>query len=122
DYGVVRGSTFVRNQGSVGRVFISMPLFNSRPPVGDEYFSTNYSFTNNTFTNNSSTNTDNAITFYHSGFSPLEWNYLLTPDEGKILQTGSVVAKKKLLLDNFGIDADKVRINGNTYSSRIITK
>ncbi len=122
DYGIVKGSTFIRNQGFDGKVFISVPLFNSRPPAGDEYFPTNYSFTNNNFTNNASANTANAITFYHMGFTPPKWNYLLTVEEGNILQTGSVTAKKALLLSNFGIDADKVRISGNMYSSKIITK
>ncbi|NGM63304.1 hypothetical protein G5B30_15450 [Sphingobacterium sp. SGG-5] len=122
DYALVSGSTFIRNQGFDGKVFISVPLFNSREPVGDEYFRTNYAFTNNSFTNNASTNTENAITFYHAGFSPPEWNYLLTAEEGNTLQTGSVTDKKALLLSNFGIDTDKVRISGNTYSSKIVTK
>lgn len=122
DYGLVKGSTFIRNQGFDGKVFISVPLFNSREPVGDEYFCTNYSFTNNSFTNNASANTANAITFYHMGFTPPEWNYLLTEEEGQVLQTGSTTAKKALLLSNFGIDANKIRVSNNTYSSKIVTK
>lgn len=122
DYGMVKGSTFIRNQGYDGKVFISMPLFNSRPPVGDEYFCTNYAFIGNNFTNNATSTTDNAITFYHMGFSPPEWNYLLTNEEGQILQNGSTAEKKALLLNNFGIDVAKVRISNNIYSSKINRK
>lgn len=122
DYCLIKGSTFVRNDGFDGKVFISMPIFNSRPPVGDEYFCSNYSFVNNSFTNTSSSSTANAITFYHSGFTPPSWNYLLTEEEGAVLQNGSSSEKKTLLLSNFGIDADKVRISDNTFSGKIITK
>lgn len=124
DYGIVRGSAFVRNPSThfQPRPFISVPLFNDVNP-GDEYFATNYSFTNNSFTNNDpSSNIDRAVMFYHMGCDPPGWNYLLTAAEGTTLQTGLDAAKKALLLNNFGIDTDKVRMSGNTYSSRITTK
>lgn len=120
DYGIVKGSTFLKTLDRfIGRVFISMPQFNSREPVGDEYFSTNYAFVDNEFTNKTYTTTDNALTFYHAGFSPPEWKYLLNRDEGQILRTGSSLQKKNLLRENFGIDTDKVRMHNNTFSSRI---
>lgn len=122
DYCLVKGSTFIRNEGFDGKVFISMPIFNSKPPVGDEYFCSNYAFVNNSFVNNSSAKTANAITFYHSGFTPPSWNYLLTPEEGATLQGGSLLEKKELLRANFGIDTDKVRISNNTYSNKIVTQ
>ena len=121
DYGIIKGSTFIRSPQALGRVFISVPVFNDINP-GDEYLATDYSFTNNSFINNASTNIDRAIIFYHMGFTPPGRNYLLTAEEGNILQTGAVAAKKALLLSNFGIDADKVRVSGNTYSSTITTK
>lgn len=62
---------------------------------------------------------DNAFTFHNSGFSPPEWNYLLTRDEGQILQSGTAVEKKNLLRENFGIEPDKVRVYNNSFSSRI---
>ena len=120
DFGVVKGSTFVKTLDRFeGRVFISMPQFNSREPVGDEYFSTNYAFVDNEFSNKTFVTTDNALTFFHAGFSPPEWKYLLNKEEGQILRTGTLIQKKNLLRENFGIEPDKVRMHNNTFSSRI---
>jgi len=120
DYGIVSGSTFLKTLDRFeGRVFISMPQFNSREPVGDEYFSTNYAFFDNIFTNKTFVTTDNALTFYHAGFSPPEWNYLLNNEEGSVLRTGTTIQKTNLLQENFGIDPAKVRMHNNTFSSRI---
>lgn len=120
DFGVVKGSTFLKTLDRFeGKVFISMPQFNSRPPVGDEYFATNYAFVDNEFTNKSYVTMDNAFTFHNSGFSTPEWNYLLTRDEGRILQSGTAIEKKNLLRNNFGIEPDKVRMHNNSFSSRI---
>src|SRR5699024_7903397 len=84
DYGLVSGCTFLKKSEQFsGKAFISMPLFNSREPVGDEYFATNYAFTNNEFINQSFTTIDYAMKFHNSGFSPPEWNYLLTKAEGE---------------------------------------
>ena len=114
DYATVKGSTFVRNPGFVDYPFISMPLFNDVDP-GDEIFASNYSFTNNSFTNATT-----AISFYSSGFDPIGRNHLLTSQEGAILIGGSVQQKKELLLNNFKINSELIRINNNTYNS--ITK
>lgn len=114
DYGLVRGSTFIRNLAfptTANFSFIAIPLFNDVNP-GDEHFATNYSFVSNVFTN-----APYAFTFYHEGFSPVSHNYLLTSAEGKTLVSGTVAAKKALLIKNFGIDPDKVRLNANQYNN-----
>src|SRR5690606_22608464 len=105
------GSMFVRNSGFVDYPFIAMPLFNDIDP-GDEIFATNYSFTNNTFTNAAI-----AIQFYSSGFDLIGRNHLLTTQEGAIITGGTNQQKKDLLLDNFKINTNLVRINNNIYNS-----
>lgn len=119
DFGLVRNCTFIRNPEYPDRFFISVPVFNSREPVGDEYLATNYAFTGNQFLNKAYTNTASAIAFYHSGFSPPEWQYLLNEAEGKTLKSGTPGEKRQLLQSHFGIDADKIRIQGNEYSVRV---
>src|SRR5690606_41457574 len=56
-----------------------------------------------------------GIQFRHTGFSPKEYNYLLTEDEGAILENGAKEEKVKLLKDNFGFDLNKIRIANNSY-------
>lgn len=115
DYGMVQSSTFLRNPTfptNASFSFISIPLFNDVNP-GDEQFATNYSFISNVFTNGS----NYAFTFYHEGYSPLAYSYLLTKAEGTTLESGTVLAKKALLLNNFGIDVNKIRLNANRYDN-----
>ncbi|MBD1422780.1 hypothetical protein [Sphingobacterium chuzhouense] len=120
DYGIVKNCVFLKSSNDfTGNMFIAWPQFNSRPPVGDEYFTSNHVIVDNEFTNATYNTTTNALAFYHSGFSPPEWDYLLTRDEGRILQSGTTLQKKQLLRDNFGIDTDKIRMHGNSFSSRI---
>jgi hypothetical protein len=110
DYGTVKGSTFVRNEKFPVYPFISVPLFNNVDP-GDETFATNYTFTGNKFKN-----TKNAIAFHHYGFDPAGYNYLLNEQEGNILTTGTDEQKRNLLLNNFKINLDRVKVAKNTYS------
>lgn len=120
DYGIIQNSVFLKSSNDfTGNMFIAWPQFNSRPPEGDEYFTSNHVIVDNEFTNKTYNTTTNAIAFFHSGFSPPEWDYLLTKDEGRILRSGTTLQKKQLLRDNFGIDTDKIRMHGNTFSSRI---
>ncbi|MFD1628335.1 T9SS type A sorting domain-containing protein [Pseudopedobacter beijingensis] len=114
DYGTVSGSTFIRTSGYSNRPFISVPLFNDIDP-GDEVFATNYSFTNNVFTN-----ATEAIKFYSSGYDPIGRNHLLTASEGGILSGGTAQQKKNLLLNNFNINTDLIRLDDNTFN--IITR
>ena len=96
--------------------YIMMPLFNDVDP-GDEEFATNYEFTDNKFYFNKSSSTKIAIGFHHSGFNPEGWNYLLTEEEGAILEGKDTKAKADLLLRNCGIDADKIKIKDNQWNN-----
>ncbi|NGM60836.1 hypothetical protein G5B30_02780 [Sphingobacterium sp. SGG-5] len=109
DFAMVKNCTFKRDEGWIGAAFISIPNYNDVDP-GDEYFGVNYSFTGNVFQN-----TRYAIQFRHTGFSPTEYNYLLTAEEGAILENGTKPEKVKLLKDNFGLDVSKIRIADNSY-------
>lgn len=115
DYNLVNNCTFVRNQGYRNTPFIGIPLFNNVNP-GDEFFATNYSFSGNQFNNKNTQRTTNAINFLHWGFSPKEYKYLLTEDEGEILTGGSVEERTNLLNNNFGLDMTKIRIANNSYA------
>lgn len=118
-YGYVKGSTFKKTLDRfTGKVFIMIPQFNNEDP-GNEYFATNYAFVDNDFVNETTEVTQNAISFYHAGFDYPGMHYLLTAQEGDILISGTDEQKKKLLLENFGIDTDKIRIYNNTFSSGI---
>ena len=109
DFAMVKDCSFNRHDGWLGVAFISVPNYNDVDP-GDEYFGTNYSFTGNLFQNSRY-----GIQFRHTGFSPKEYNYLLTEDEGAILENGAKEEKVKLLKDNFGLDLNKIRIANNSY-------
>ncbi|GEM_PF-808780 len=111
DYAIVKGTTFIRNPGFNSYPFISMPLFNDVNP-GDEIFATNYSFTDNTFTNATA-----AIQFFSQGYDPADRNHLLTAQEGAMLTSGTDQQKKDVLLNNYKINTDLVRINNNTYNN-----
>lgn len=119
EFGIVNNSTFIRNEDYPDVVFIAIPCFNDVDP-GDERFGTNFSFTENTFKNNSTTNSTKPISFYHQGFSPKEYRYLLTRAEGDQLLNGREVDRIRILKSNFGIDVDKIRIQDNTFSNNII--
>jgi hypothetical protein len=117
DRGIVKGSTFVRTKDFPVYPFISIPLFNNVDP-GDETFATNYVFTGNSFKN-----TKNAIAFHHYGFDPKGYNYLLTAEEGKILTTGTDEQKRSIVLNNFKVDLEKVKVGNNKYeeiTSRVV--
>ncbi|WP_300598393.1 right-handed parallel beta-helix repeat-containing protein [Niabella sp.] len=107
DYGSVTNSTFVRTGMFPAYPFISVPLFNDIDP-GDETFATHYTFTGNRFRN-----TRYAIAFHHYGFDPAGKHYLLSAAEGAILDNGQPAEKKKLLLQQFGIRTDAIKIRNN---------
>ena len=121
DYGMVRGSKFIRNKEfpAKAKPFISMPNFNKKRT---EIFASNYVFIDNEFINNSSNKIENAIAFHHYGFDRPGFNYLLTQEEGEILTKGTVSEKKNLLLKNFGITSDLIRVYNNRFSENIQNK
>ncbi len=118
EFGIVKNSTFIRNSDYPDVVFIAIPCFNDVTP-GDENFGTNFSFTENSFQNNASTDSTKPISFYHQGYSPQAYNYLLNRVEGELLTNGREVDKIRILKENFGIDVDKLRIQENTFSTKI---
>lgn len=120
DYGLVKGSTFIRNKKIANLdfiwlpAFIALPVFNDIDP-GDEFFTNNIAVVDNKFVDNAVSKTDKVVSFHHSGFSPDGRKYLLTAAEGAVLKEGPDFDKRELLINNFGIDPSKVRIHGNTY-------
>lgn len=118
DRGIVENSRFVRNNNYPDVSFIAIPCFNDVDP-GDEWFGTNFTFVSNQFENRASTPTTNAIFFYHQGYSPSQFHYLLTQEEGELLTNGTSIDKKRILKHNFGIDVNNIRIVNNFYSANI---
>lgn len=116
---VVSGSKFVRNNDFPTYPFISMPNFNK---ARAESFASNYAFFNNDFINNGDKELVNGIVLHHYGFNRPGFNYLLTPEEGRILEKGSDTEKRQLLLNNFGIKPDLIRVYNNRYSGKIKNK
>lgn len=124
DFIVINNCVFIHNNGFDTRhsPFIAVPLFNSREPVGDEYFVTNYAFSNNEFISKPGVNTNYGLYFGQWGFSPPEYSYLLTSEEGAILVSGSNEEKSELIKTNFGIDVKKIRIAKNSFTENIKNK
>lgn len=113
DFGIVKRSTFIRNVNYPDVTFIAIPCFNDVNP-GDEWFGTNFAFTSNRFENKSSSNPVAPVNFFHQGYSPRQFNYLLTESQGNLLVNGSSSDKIKILNENFGIIVGKIRIANNT--------
>ena len=122
DYGIVHHCKFVSTGKYVHynpktEAFIEIPVFINVNP-GDEYFGNNFIFTKNTFifTPNPSA-IRCGIRYHHSGFDPKGWHYILTAKEGAILEGTDVLAKKRLLKKNFGIDLDTVIVSDNVWKN-----
>ncbi len=122
NHGVVSNCTFVSTQTYVNKhpsreVFVDIPTFNDVDP-GDETFALYASITGNSFQFNFASPSDrNGIRFYHSGFDPPGWHYLMTSSEGFTLKYGSSTDKANLLRNNCGIDFNEMLIHGNTWQS-----
>ncbi len=120
NYGMVSNCTFISTQTYPNRhpsweVFLDFPVFNDVNP-GDETFSLYATIVNNTFQfNGASPPKRTGIRFYHGGFDPPGWNYLMTASEGQTLKYGSGLDKKNLLRNNCGIDFDDILIQGNNW-------
>ncbi len=122
DYEIVRGCKFVSTGKYIhynpkAEVFIEIPVFIDVNP-GDEYFGNNFIITNNTFifTPNPSA-IRCGIRYHHSGFDSPNRHYILTAQEGAILEGNNPIAKKKLLKKNFGIDLDTVIVRNNIWKN-----
>ncbi len=122
DYGVVSGCIFVSTQTYANKhasweVFLDFPAFNDVDP-GDETFSQYATITNNVFRfNSASPPKRTGVRFYHSGYDPPGWHYLMTESEGRILKSGSGTEKEELLRNNCGIDFDETLLQGNNWQN-----
>ena len=129
DFGVITNNTFNSTgtyipAGTDREVFIGFELFNVDPNNPSETFGTNYTITGNTF-NFSPTVQDDVrigIRWHNSGYSPAEWDYLLTPSEGAVLEGSNTQAKKDILLQNCGIDFSLITISGNIWDGYVTRK
>ncbi len=117
DFGMVRNSVFIRNDHEkyVAVAFIAVPCYNDVDP-GDEYFATNYAFTENQFTNLGTNTINSAITFNHRGFTPKEFQYLLSTEEAAVLQNGTREERMALLKEQLGVETGKIRVNSNALN------
>jgi hypothetical protein len=115
DYGEVVGNTFVSTGTTYNRPFVAVPLFNDIDP-GDEAFGTNFQIHGNSFTYQAATGSRrDPIAFYHQGYDPEGYNNLMTAAQGATLTSGTTQQKKELLLNNTGINGDRVYIYDNVY-------
>lgn len=122
DYGLVSGCTFVSTQTYANRaasteVFVEFPVFNDVDP-GDETFAQFPVVTSNMFQFHSGEPASRkSVNFYHKGYDPTGWNYLMSASEGVVLEGADTAAKKSLLKNNCGIDFDEIVISGNTWQN-----
>ena len=125
DFAVVVGCTFksTGNYQNVNMPFITIPLFNDDDPSKDErspnyeFFGTHFLISDNTFlyANDSPKGARAALLFHHSGFDPPNRNHLLTNEQARLLEKGTVAEKKAFMLENFGIDANTVYFFNNRF-------
>jgi hypothetical protein len=125
DFGVVVGCTF-KSTGkyrNVNMPFITVPLFNDDDPSEQkrspnyEFFGTHFLIFDNTFhyANDRPEGVRASLLFHHSGFDPPGRSHLLSPDQARLLEKGTVAEKKTLMLENLGIDADSVHFFNNRF-------
>ena len=125
DFGVVVGCTF-KSTGkyrNVNMPFITVPLFNDDDPSKQksspnyEFFGTHFLIFDNTFlyANDAPDGVRAALLFHHSGFDPPDRNHLLTREQARLLEKGTVAEKKAFMLENFGIDTNKVYLFNNRF-------
>ncbi|NLN18736.1 MAG: right-handed parallel beta-helix repeat-containing protein [Firmicutes bacterium] len=130
DYAVVYGNTFV-STGTYGgnRPFVSVPLFNDDDPANPgpnprfEYFGTHMLVANNTFIypDDDSPGDRRVFRFLQSGWDPPGRNLLLSVEEAHMLQSAPIEERKAFMLENFGIDTDRVFFSDNTVKGKNVT-
>lgn len=120
-HGVVFGNTFTSTgtyKTGVNPIFIEIPVFNDVNP-GDERFGTDFMITKNTFNYSTTGNqsTRYALVFHHSGFNPPGRTHLISAADATILTSGTVTAKRNIMLNNMGLDGSKILFGGNTNTN-----
>lgn len=117
EYNVVAGCIFRSTGNHVNEhmPFIAAPVFN--PEGRGEVFGTNFLIFDNIFIYASESRPDSRIAFlfHHSGYDPPERRHLLGGEEARVLRSGSVEEKRKLLRETLGIDPAKVHVFNNRY-------
>lgn len=131
DYVVVYGNTFVSTgtYTNGNMPFVSIPLFNDDDPENPgpnprfEYFGTHMLVANNTFIypDDNSPGNRRVFLFLQSGYDPPGRNLLLSPQEARFLQTAPIEERKAFMLENFGIDTDRVYFADNILTGRNVT-
>lgn len=116
DFATVDNCTFRSTSTTYNQDFIRMPLFNDVTP-GDEYFGTDFQFTNNAFTYDVASGTNRvAISFDVSGYSSPGYDFSPSSTQAATLSGTDYAAARALLSANMGIEAQRVKIYGNTFS------
>lgn len=121
DKGVVYNNTFISTgtyMGGKNPVFVEIPVFNNVNP-GDERMGTNFVIAMNSFSYGTSGNqaTRFAVTFHSSGFNPTDRTYLISPEDGLRLHTGTVSEKRKIMSSHLGLDGNLIKCGKNTKSN-----
>jgi hypothetical protein len=131
DYTVVYGNTFISTgkYKDGNRAFVSIPLFNDDNPANPgpnprfEYFGTHMLVANNTFIypDDNSPGDRRVFRFLQSGWDPPGRNLLLSVAEAQMLQTAPIEQRKAFMLENFGINADRIFFADNIVKGRNAT-
>ena len=120
DYGTVRGCTF-KSTGTwpagapVHQPFLAVPAFNDVNP-GDEWLGTHFTIENNSFeyapvaVGGSRT----MLYFRFVGYNPTGYDYLLNPQEGAILESGSAAERRALLWTKMKLDPSQIHLKDNS--------
>lgn len=99
----------------INPVFIEVPVFNDVNP-GDERIGTSFMITKNTFNYGTvgSQATRFALVFHHTGFNPVDRNYLISAEDAATLHSGTVAGKRNIMSTQLGLIGDSIHFGGNT--------
>ncbi|MGX5817162.1 hypothetical protein ACWKWU_03145 [Chitinophaga lutea] len=99
-------------------VFVEVPVFNDVNP-GNERMGTEFVVTKNTFSYGTagSQTTRYALVFHHSGFNPVDRNYLISAADATTLNSGTVTQKRTIMSSQLGLDGNEIHFGGNTNTN-----
>ncbi|RPE12033.1 hypothetical protein EGT74_00305 [Chitinophaga lutea] len=121
DKGVVYDNDFISTGTyltGINPVFIEVPVFNDVNP-GNERMGTSFMITKNTFNyaTAGSQATRYALVFHHTGFNPVDRNYLISAADATTLNSGTVTQKRNIMSTQLGLDGDSIHFGGNTNTN-----